>query len=71
MSSMVLQRLPHAEKLLGAKVRPVTSGTPPSRDAMNEAMRDWVTKCRQHLPSLALQRAASLPLLVREAIDRA
>lgn len=30
-------------KLLGAKVRPVTSGTRTLKDAMNEAMRDWVT----------------------------
>lgn len=30
-------------KLLGAKVRPVTSGTRTLKDAMNEALRDWVT----------------------------
>ena len=30
-------------KLLGAEVRPVTSGTATLRDAMNEALRDWVT----------------------------
>jgi tryptophan synthase beta chain len=30
-------------KLLGAKVYPVTSGTKTLKDAMNEAMRDWVT----------------------------
>jgi tryptophan synthase beta chain len=30
-------------KLLGAEVRPVTSGTGTLKDAMNEAMRDWVT----------------------------
>jgi tryptophan synthase beta chain len=30
-------------KLLGAKVHPVTSGTKTLKDAMNEAMRDWVT----------------------------
>jgi tryptophan synthase beta chain len=29
--------------LLGADVRPVTSGTGTLKDAMNEAMRDWVT----------------------------
>ncbi len=29
-------------KLLGAKVRPVTSGAGTLKDAMNEAMRDWV-----------------------------
>ncbi|MDM4771077.1 tryptophan synthase subunit beta [Solimonas sp. SE-A11] len=30
-------------KLLGAEVRPVHSGTKTLKDAMNEAMRDWVT----------------------------
>lgn len=30
-------------KLLGAEVRPVASGTKTLKDAMNEAMRDWVT----------------------------
>jgi tryptophan synthase beta chain len=30
-------------KLLGADVRPVTSGAGTLKDAMNEAMRDWVT----------------------------
>ncbi len=30
-------------KLLGAKVIPVTSGTGTLKDAMNEALRDWVT----------------------------
>ncbi len=30
-------------KLLGAEVRPVTSGSQTLKDAINEAMRDWVT----------------------------
>lgn len=30
-------------KLLGAKVEPVTSGSRTLKDAMNEALRDWVT----------------------------
>ncbi|MCK5284320.1 MAG: tryptophan synthase subunit beta [Alphaproteobacteria bacterium] len=30
-------------KLLGAEVRPVTSGSSTLKDAMNEAMRDWVS----------------------------
>jgi tryptophan synthase beta chain len=30
-------------KLLGAEVMPVTSGTGTLKDAMNEALRDWVT----------------------------
>src|SRR5262249_5494814 len=29
-------------KLLGAEVRPVTSGSQTLKDAMNEALRDWV-----------------------------
>src|SRR4028118_7129 len=29
-------------KLLGAEVRPVTSGAGTLKDAMNEALRDWV-----------------------------
>ena len=33
-------------KLLGAKVVPVTSGRGTLKDAMNEAMRDWVTNVR-------------------------
>ena len=31
-------------KLLGAKVEPVTSGTGTLKDAMNEALRDWVAR---------------------------
>ncbi len=30
-------------KLLGAEIRPVTSGTATLKDAMNEALRDWVS----------------------------
>lgn len=33
-------------KLLGAKVTPVLSGSRTLKDAMNEAMRDWVTNVR-------------------------
>ena len=33
-------------KLLGAKVIPVTSGSRTLKDAMNEALRDWVTNVR-------------------------
>lgn len=33
-------------KLLGAEVVPVTSGTGTLKDAMNEALRDWVTNVR-------------------------
>jgi tryptophan synthase beta chain len=33
-------------KLLGAQVHPVSSGTKTLKDALNEAMRDWVTNVR-------------------------
>ena len=33
-------------KLLGATVREVTQGTQTLKDAMNEAMRDWITNVR-------------------------
>jgi tryptophan synthase beta chain len=33
-------------ELLGAEVRPVTSGTQTLKDATNEALRDWVTNVR-------------------------
>src|SRR6188768_2620091 len=33
-------------KLLGAKVHPVKDGTSTLKDAMNEALRDWVTNVR-------------------------
>ena len=33
-------------RLLGANVRPVESGTRTLKDAMNEAMRDWITNVR-------------------------
>lgn len=33
-------------KLLGAEVRPVSSGTRTLKDAINEAIRDWVTNVR-------------------------
>jgi tryptophan synthase beta chain len=33
-------------KLLGAKVNPVSSGTKTLKDALNEAMRDWVTNVK-------------------------
>jgi tryptophan synthase beta chain len=32
-------------KLLGAEVAPVTSGSATLKDAMNEALRDWVASC--------------------------
>jgi len=34
-------------RLLGAEVRPVTSGTGTLKDATNEAMRDWIATCEE------------------------
>ena len=36
-------------KALGAEVRPVTSGSSTLKDAMNEALRDWVTNVAGHV----------------------
>ena len=36
-------------KLLGAEVVPVTSGRGTLKDAMNDALRDWVTNVRDYL----------------------
>jgi tryptophan synthase beta chain len=33
-------------RLLGAKVMPVTSGSKTLKDAVNEALRDWITNCK-------------------------
>jgi len=33
-------------KLLGARVVPVTSGSKTLKDAVNEALRDWITNCK-------------------------
>jgi tryptophan synthase beta chain len=49
-------------KLLGAEVHPVESGTKTLKDAINEAIRDWVTNVRDDpLPAGLGARAASLP----------
>ena len=54
-------------KLLGAEVRPVDAGSRTLKDAMNEAIRDWVTNVR--LTYYCIGSAAGphpYPLLVRE-----
>jgi len=47
-SEDVRRQAPNVErmKLLGAQVRPVESGSRTLKDAMNEALRDWVTNVR-------------------------
>ena len=47
--------------LLGAKVVPVTSGSRTLKDALNEAMRDWVTNVEYLLHHWYGCRASSLP----------
>ena len=49
-------------RLLGATVRGVDSGTRTLKDAINEAMRDWVANVRTHaLPARLGARLPSLP----------
>ena len=49
-------------KLLGAEVRPVTSGSRTLKDAINEAIRDWVTNVRDtHYLLGSRGRPAPLP----------
>ena len=49
-------------KLLGAKVHPVNDGTATLKDAMNEAMRDWVTNVRDtHYVIGSVAGAAPVP----------
>ena len=49
-------------RLLGAEVRPVESGSRTLKDAINEAIRDWVTNVGRHLlPARLGARPAPLP----------
>jgi len=47
-------------RLLGAQVIAVDSGSRTLKDAINEAMRDWVTNVRPRTICLALSRCASI-----------
>jgi tryptophan synthase beta chain len=54
-------------KLLGATVRSVTTGTRTLKDAMNEAMRDWVTNVRDtHYVIGSAAGPHPYPYMVRE-----
>ena len=54
-------------KLLGAEVVPVTSGSKTLKDAMNEAMRDWVTHVdRTHYIIGSVAGPHPYPMLVRD-----
>jgi tryptophan synthase beta chain len=54
-------------KVLGAKVHAVTQGTATLKDAMNEALRDWVTNVRDtHYVIGSVAGPHPYPMLVRE-----
>jgi tryptophan synthase beta chain len=54
-------------KLLGAEVRPVSSGSRTLKDAINEAMRDWVTNVRDSYYLLgSVVGPHPYPLMVRD-----
>ena len=54
-------------KLLGAKVTPVSSGSRTLKDAMNEAMRDWVTNVRTtHYIIGSVAGPHPYPMMVRD-----
>lgn len=54
-------------KLLGAKVEPVTSGTNTLKDAMNEALRDWITNVRSTFYIIgSVAGPHPYPLMVRD-----
>ena len=54
-------------RLLGAEVRPVTSGSNTLKDAMNEALRDWVTNVRDTFYCIGTVAGPHpYPLMVRE-----
>jgi tryptophan synthase beta chain len=49
-------------KLLGAKVTPVDSGSKSLKDALNEALRDWIATVRDtYLPDWHRRGTASIP----------
>jgi tryptophan synthase beta chain len=54
-------------KLLGAEVRPVTSGSRTLKDAMNEALRDWVANVRDTFYCIGTVAGPHpYPMLVRD-----
>ena len=54
-------------KLMGAEVVPVTSGSKTLKDAMNEAIRDWVTNVRNTFYVIgSVAGAHPYPLMVRD-----
>ena len=65
----VVRQAPNVDRmrLLGAEVRPVDAGTRTLKDAINEAMRDWVTNVRTtHYLLGSVLGPHPYPLIVRE-----
>ncbi|MCX7886357.1 MAG: tryptophan synthase subunit beta [Verrucomicrobiae bacterium] len=57
----------HRMRLLGADVRPVTAGQQTLKEAINEAMRDWVTNVRTtHYILVRVLWAHPSPMMVRD-----
>jgi tryptophan synthase beta chain len=54
-------------RLLGTEVRPVSSGSKTLKDAINEAMRDWVTNVRTtHYVLGSIMGAHPYPMMIRD-----
>jgi tryptophan synthase beta chain len=54
-------------ELLGAKVHPVTSGTQTLKDAVNETMREWVSRvCDTHYVLGSVMGPHPFPVIVRD-----
>ena len=65
----VRRQAPNVQRmeLLGAQVHPVTSGSSTLKDAMNEALRDWVTNVRTtHYCVGSVAGPHPYPLIVRD-----
>lgn len=57
----------HRMRLLGAEVRPVTSGSQTLKDAINEALRDWVTNVENtHYLIGSVVGPHPFPMIVRD-----
>src|SRR4030095_6634951 len=68
-SEDMARQAPNVERmrLLGAEVRAVESGSRPLKDAINEAMRDWVTNVRTtHYLLGSVLGAHPYPMMVRD-----
>ena len=65
----IQRQKPNVERmqLLGAKIIPVTSGTGTLKDAMNEALRHWVSNARSHFYIIgSVAGPHPYPMMVRD-----